>query len=266
MSEHDSTTSLSLNIQYHTIQGTFVQTIDARELHERLEVGTHFRHWIAKRIDEYGFQPDIDFLFWPRMSQNPGRPEHIYMLTLDMAKELCMVERSEKGQQARRYFIKCEKALTNVQGLVSTMIEPVTLLIQQCMTLVERMDHRLQALEETRQVVTGSDHLTMKGQLPPPAPRIKEHAEVSWHMARLWTLLRHTDEWLSNRELAHRSGIKERTARAHTRYFRQLGLIEVHEYFPNHLHRMAEDAEARNPAVYHRLNMIATLIEERRRP
>jgi prophage antirepressor-like protein len=108
--------------------------------------------------------------------------------------------------------------------------------------------------------------LTPQGQLPPPAPRIKEHAEVSWHMARLWTLLRHTDEWLSNRELAHRSGIKERTARAHTRYFRQLGLVEVHEYFPNHLHRMAEDAEARNPAVYHRLNMIATLIEERRRP
>jgi phage anti-repressor protein len=265
MSSYESTTSLSLNLQYHTIQGAFVQTIDARELHGRLEVGTNFRHWITKRIEEYGFQPDIDFLFWPRMSQNPGRPEHVYMLTLDMAKELCMVERSEKGQEARRYFINCEKALTNVQGLVSTMLEPITTLLHQFGTMVEQMDQRLRAIEETQQLVKGSDQLTTKGQLPAPAPRIKEHAEVSWHLAQVWMLLRDTKEVLTNHEIAQRTGVSERTAKHHTRYLMQLGLLEMHEVFPRHLYHIAEQADKRNPGAYHRLQVVTGLIHERHR-
>ena len=110
------------------------------------------------------------------------------------------------------------------------------------------------------------DSLTPGGQLPPPAPRPREHAEVSWHMAAVWRLLRLCDEWLSNKEIAARIGIAARTVRAHTRYFRQLGLIEVHEYFPHHLHRVALDADLRHPGVYQRLEEITALIEARRRP
>jgi phage anti-repressor protein len=257
MSEYESTTtSLVLDIQYRTIQDACVQTVDARKLHAWLRVGRDYSTWITGRIAEYGFVEHVDYLFFPQSGEKVlGRPEHMYALTLDMAKELSMVERSDRGKEARKYFIQCEKALLAVAQTITVHIDP----LKEAITAIHA---RLDALEH----IPEPTPLTRRGQLPPPAPRLKEHAEVSWHMARLWTLLRHTDEWLSNRELAHRSGIKERTARAHTRYFRQLGLVEVHEYFPNHLHRMAEDAEARNPAVYHRLNMIATLIEERRRP
>jgi len=257
MSEQDLTiTPLVLDIQYRTIQDAFVQTVDARKLHAWLRVTHRFNDWITNRIREYQFLEDVDYLFYHNFSKTqPGRPEHMYALTLDMAKELCMVERTERGRDARKYFIQCEKALLSVVHTITVHIDPLKEAIAAIHTRLDALEH-----------IPEPTPLTRNGQLPPPTPRIKEHAEVSWHMARLWTLLRHTDEWLSNRELAHRSSIKERTARSHTRYFRQLGLIEVHEYFPTHLHRIAADAETRNPAVYRRLDLIAALIEERRRP
>ncbi len=89
--------------------------MDARELHAWLEVGTKFADWIKERIGEYGFLEGRDFL----ISENAGikvgrggdRKSKTYHLTLDMAKELSMVERNEKGKEARAYFIKCEKRL-----------------------------------------------------------------------------------------------------------------------------------------------------------
>ena len=102
--------------------------------------------------------------------------------------------------------------------------------------------------------------------LPPPVPRVKVHAEVSWHLTRIWSLLRSTQEWLSNREIARRTDLNERTVRNHTFDLRQLTLVEVSEYFPNHLHRLAPDAATRNPAVFDRMEMICKIIAERRRP
>jgi len=89
--------------------------VSARELHAFLEVGTHFKDWVVRRIQEYGFQEDRDFSSF--LSESPGgRPSKEYAITLDMAKELSMVERTEKGRQARRYFIACEKKLREVSA------------------------------------------------------------------------------------------------------------------------------------------------------
>ena len=112
MSTHESTTSpLVLDLQYHPIAGVWTQTVDARKLYESLEVESRFNDWINNRIQEYGFLEGADFLFYLKISKTPGRPLHQYFLTLDMAKELCMVERSPRGRQARQYFIACEQAL-----------------------------------------------------------------------------------------------------------------------------------------------------------
>ncbi|MDE3972082.1 antA/AntB antirepressor family protein [Glaesserella parasuis] len=84
--------------------------VNARELHTRLQIGKDFSTWIKDRITNYGFQEGLDFS--PILGKSKGlfgRPAVEYHITLDMAKELCMLERSELGQKARRYFIQMEK-------------------------------------------------------------------------------------------------------------------------------------------------------------
>lgn len=85
-----------------------MQSVDARELHTYLDVATPFRDWIHRRIETYGFLEGDDFHAELRESLG-GRPAREYALSLAMAKELCMVERGEKGRQARTYFLECER-------------------------------------------------------------------------------------------------------------------------------------------------------------
>lgn len=86
-----------------------VLTVSARLLHEKLDIETRFNDWIKNMID-YGFEEKKDFYSFFSKSTG-GRPSKEYVLTLDMAKEICMIQRSEIGRQFRQYFIKCEKAL-----------------------------------------------------------------------------------------------------------------------------------------------------------
>ncbi len=87
------------------------QVVSARELHTFLEVPTHFTDW-AKRMFEYGFSEQVDFI--PILGESTGgRPGTDYVLTLDCAKEICMIQRTEKGKQARLYFIEMEKIARN---------------------------------------------------------------------------------------------------------------------------------------------------------
>lgn len=97
-----------------SINGEVQQTVNARELHAFLEVQTAFKDWIARRIAEYGFEDEKDFCSFLSESQG-GRPSKEYQISLDMAKELAMVERNEKGKQARQYFIECERKLRERQ-------------------------------------------------------------------------------------------------------------------------------------------------------
>ncbi len=94
------------------------QVVDARELHNYLEVGKRFTTWIQDRINDFGFAEGEDYFPNLGIGQNAGngvfaqfQRRKDYILTLDMAKELAMVERSEKGRQARRYFIEIEKKM-----------------------------------------------------------------------------------------------------------------------------------------------------------
>lgn len=98
------------------------QLVDARMLHGFLEAETRFNDWINRRISTFGFIEDEDYIIhYSKMSNestNNLRAPIDYGLTLDMAKQLCMVENNEKGIEARRYFIECEKiAKSNVPRL-----------------------------------------------------------------------------------------------------------------------------------------------------
>lgn len=83
-------------------------TVSARELHEFLEVGTDFRHWFP-RMCEYGFTDGADYT--PVIFDHPQnhQPTADFALTIEMAKELCMLQRNDRGKQARQYFIQLEK-------------------------------------------------------------------------------------------------------------------------------------------------------------
>lgn len=97
-------------ITLHNVEldGAEQQTVSARELHDFLEVRTSFKDWIARRIEDFDFKEGSDFCSFLSESSG-GRPAKEYALSISMAKELCMVERNEKGKQARLYFIECEK-------------------------------------------------------------------------------------------------------------------------------------------------------------
>ena len=101
-----------------TIDGNAVETVNARELHTFLGVQTRFNDWITTRISEYEFVENQDYVRFTENSVKPqgGRPSIEYYTTLDMAKELAMVERNEKGKQARKYFIECERKLRETQA------------------------------------------------------------------------------------------------------------------------------------------------------
>lgn len=104
------------------------QLVSARELHEGLEVKSKFTDWIKNRINKYDFEENEDYTIINEVSKNlegsrmVNREQQDYIITTDMAKELCMVENNELGRQYRKYFIECEKKLKQLQT-PSYMIE-----------------------------------------------------------------------------------------------------------------------------------------------
>ncbi len=115
------------------IADTSSQLVDGRELHAFLESKQHFADWIKDRISDYQFMQDIDFRVIHNFMKDDtafgGKRKIIdYHLTLDMAKELSMVERNAKGREARRYFIECEKRLhAGFSEFLSPITQPITL-------------------------------------------------------------------------------------------------------------------------------------------
>ena len=97
------------------------QLVSGRELHEFLEIRTKYKDWF-RRMVEYGFEEEIDFI---RVAQkratnnlkNPVTTVIDHAISIDMAKEISMIQRTEKGKVARQYFINCEKKLKEVKKL-----------------------------------------------------------------------------------------------------------------------------------------------------
>ena len=88
------------------------QVVSGRELHEFLEVKTRYNDWFEDMV-KYGFTENVDFIGFTEKRVKPqgGRPSVDHALKLDMAKEISMIQRNEKGKQARQYFIEVEKEL-----------------------------------------------------------------------------------------------------------------------------------------------------------
>ena len=97
------------------------QLVSGRELHEFLEIRTKYKDWF-RRMVEYGFEEEIDFIKVAQKRatnnlKNPVTTVIDHAISIDMAKEISMIQRTEKGKIARQYFINCEKKLKEVKKL-----------------------------------------------------------------------------------------------------------------------------------------------------
>lgn len=101
------------------------KTVDARELHQFLKPKSKFADWIKRRIGQYDFIENQDFEVFLKIEKNldGGRPTTEYTLSIEMAKELSMIENNKQGRVARRYFIECEKLAMAARKMSSYLIE-----------------------------------------------------------------------------------------------------------------------------------------------
>lgn len=106
---------LSQNVGSELMPDVVNGKVDARSVHEALEINERFTQWFQRRATEFGFREGEDFFpnFGSKTSGSGGHNRADYDITLDMAKELAMVERNEMGRKMRRYFIDCEKRLVS---------------------------------------------------------------------------------------------------------------------------------------------------------
>ena len=99
-------------------------TVLARDLHDALEVQTAYKDWFP-RMCEYGFEEGKDYcsILSDRVDGLPGKPRNDHQITIAMAKELCMLQRSEKGKQFRQYFIQVEEAWNTPEQVMARALQ-----------------------------------------------------------------------------------------------------------------------------------------------
>ena len=135
-------------LQPQTINGNAVETVSARELHEFLESRQDFSTWIKNRIEKYEFVENQDYIMLHKKMElsKTGQMGVEYFVSVGMAKELSMVERNEKGKQARKYFIECEKQLEQ-----AATQKPVPLTFAEALRAYA---DEVEAHEQTKQTLT----------------------------------------------------------------------------------------------------------------
>lgn len=136
-----------------------IQAVSGRYLHSFLQSKQDFSTWIKNRIKQYGFVENQDYQVFHQIVKNQsfapqnygakrgGSNKVEYALSIDMAKELSMVERTERGRQARRYFIECEQALKKQKMLPKEQIEKNEKMMKESDRKIKMLESRCKRLE-----------------------------------------------------------------------------------------------------------------------
>ena len=125
-------------------------TVSGRELHAALKVETPYKKWFD-RMTEYGFTEGEDF--WTNLSESTGgRPSTDHQLTIDMAKELCMIQRTEIGKRCREYFLTIERNWNSPESVMARALQfanqHLELIMQQNSRLIETNKTQAKQIEE----------------------------------------------------------------------------------------------------------------------
>lgn len=151
------------------------QTCDARELHKSLGNETCFNDWIARRIAEYGFEEEQDYtvfdhsaLINPKLIRVGDRRGVDYSLSIEMAKQLAMIERTQTGRDVRQYLIDAEKEFHARR-------------VAKNRAMVKRYEDRVERLHHDKTQATNLDAIT-------------EDALQGYHSGNLWTAMAFFEE------------------------------------------------------------------------
>lgn len=133
-----------IKIEKSTIGQENVSAVNSREIYEYLEVDTKYSMWIQRAIEKYDFEMGVDYV---STLTNPKSGKRDFIVTMDMAKELCMVSNTEKGKETRKYFIAKEKEATQTN-------KPLTIeqLLQENMKVIGTLQTQVIELKEKVEV------------------------------------------------------------------------------------------------------------------
>jgi anti-repressor protein len=107
-----------LRINYESEQ----PTVSARELHEGLEISERFQSWFNRQL-QYGFEENTDYVGCKEFNTLARQELQDYKISIDMAKQICMIQRTEKGKQYRQYFIDLEKAWNTPEQVMARALK-----------------------------------------------------------------------------------------------------------------------------------------------
>lgn len=183
--------------------------VSGRELHEVLGIGTQFTKWIQRMID-YGFVEGMDFttISQKRLTAQGNTTEFTdYILTLEMAKHIAMVQRTEIGMKVRNYFIECEKVAQNPYANLSPELKAIFAIDNKQQELERQqkvIDQRLTNIEENAKLEPGEYSLVAKR----VSSRIRQIQEE-----RGWITQAHRSELFKglNGDILQITGVRHRT-------------------------------------------------------
>lgn len=120
-------------------------TVSGRDLHEALKIKTAYKDWFP-RMCEYGFREGEDFC--SKMSESTGgRPSTDHALTISMAKELCMIQRTELGRKFRQYFIQIEEQWNSPEMVMKRALEIANARVEQLRLTVSVQNQQIAELQ-----------------------------------------------------------------------------------------------------------------------
>ncbi|EKB5071655.1 hypothetical protein DC365_00660 [Vibrio vulnificus] len=126
------------------IGGVAKRCVDARNLHTKLGNATAFTQWLLRKIEETGFVEGKDFFSNLVKNDEKGRPTTEYTITVEMAKHLCMMDRSDIGYQIREYFIKCEEKLIEINSLTANQFSTLYKDLQKAIAARKAADNKFE--------------------------------------------------------------------------------------------------------------------------
>ena len=138
---------------YENVEGERV--INARELHKELENKRKFSDWIKQRIEQYDFVEKSEFTKHHNFVTvgNLKRPQIDYLLTLDMAKELCMIENNSKGKMLRRYFIEVEKRYRQIVEKPQNIFDVIRVALNQIEENEKKINENTKEIEDIKKKI-----------------------------------------------------------------------------------------------------------------
>ena len=211
-----------IKIEKQIINNDEVNSVNARDLWVALESKQDFSTWIKARLEQAYAVENEDYGVFHKTVENlkGGRPQVEYALSLDLAKNIAMLERNEKGNQIRKYFIACEKQLREQQTpqLPQTYLEALESLVES-----EKRNQALQAKIQADKpkvafadIVSGSDDSITIGQLA----KLLKQAGVDTGRQRLFNYLRDNGYLIRG---------KTRDFNMPTQKYMDMGLFEIKE-------------------------------------